>query len=128
MNVQETHEQAARDLALQARLRLIGWSILVVGWVAAALVAVTAQGDDDATLSDTKRYEYQMEILGGKSNLLATEIRDFMGSLWHGRRLAALLAVVSLVSTLACLFLAQRLNHSPALRNRPKFGPAPRRS
>ena len=127
MNAHETRDQAALDLALQARLRLIGWSILAVGWVAAALVAVTASGDD-ATLSDTKRYEYQMEVIGGKSNLLATEIRDFIGSLWHGRRLAALLAFASLACAVGCLFLAQRLNYSPALRDRPKDGPGPKAS
>ena len=120
MNAPDIPDQAGRDLALQARLRLIGWSILVVGWVVAAFVAGMASGGDAAALSVTKRYDYQMEAIGGKSNLLASEFREFIGSLWHGRRLAALLAVGSLASSLGCLLFAHRLNYSPALRARLK--------
>jgi hypothetical protein len=120
VNAHDIQDQAARDLVLQARLRLIGWSILVVGWVVAAFVAGMASGEEDATLPVSKRDNYQMEILGGKSNLLASEIREFIGSLWHGRRLAVLLALVSLASALGCLLFAHRLNYSPALRGRLK--------
>jgi hypothetical protein len=120
VHADDTQDQADRDLVLQARLRVIGCCILVTGVLAAAFVAGRTSGGDDGSLADSKRYEYQMEILGGKSNLLATEFRDFIGSLWHGRRLAALLAVVSVGSSLACFFLAHRLNHSPALKGRRK--------
>jgi hypothetical protein len=120
VNANDAQDQAGRDLLLQGRLRVIGCSILVVGWVAAAFVAGMASGGDNGALTDSKRYDYQMQVLGGKSNLLASEIREFIGSLWHGRRLAVLLALVSLAAALGCLLFAHRLNYSPALRDRAK--------
>ncbi len=38
---------------------------------------------------DSKQYLRQMEEYGGKANLLASELRKWFDSLWHGRRLAA---------------------------------------
>lgn len=97
---------------------MIGLCILAAGLLAAAFVAGMTASGDAVSSPDTKRYEYQMEVLGGKANLLATEIREWWGSLWHGRRLAYTLAGVSVVSSLGCFFVAHRLNHSPALKGR----------
>jgi hypothetical protein len=109
---------SGKDAALQSRLRLIGTGILVAGMLAATLVDLTAKPDDGSATADYKRDEYQMEYIGGKSNLLATEIREWIGSLWHGRRLSETLAVLSIGGSAACFFLAQRLNFSPAAGNR----------
>ncbi len=112
------------DAALQARLRLIGVVILVAGLFAAVLVDLTAKPDDASANADSKRYEGQMEYIGGKSNVLATEIRDWIGSLWHGRRLSQTLAVLSIGGAGACFFLAHRLNYSPARDERNEGGDA----
>jgi hypothetical protein len=37
---------------------------------------------------DSKQYLRQMEVYGGKTNVLASEFRQWFDSLWHGRRLA----------------------------------------
>jgi hypothetical protein len=118
VNADQTPDQAERDLALQARLRVIGLCILAAGLLAATFVAGMTASGDDVSGADTKRYEYQMEVLGGKANLLATEIREWLGSLWHGRRLAYTIACLSVGSSLGCFFVAHRLNHSPALKGR----------
>jgi len=55
---------------------------------------------------DSKKYERQMEQISGKSGVLAAEFMDWLGSLWHGRKLAYTLGVLSVGSSLTCLFLA----------------------
>jgi len=107
---------AGRDAVLRRRLRLAGAVILFAGLVAAALVNRTAAPDDEqaleARLNNTKRYEYQMELMGGKANVLATELREWFLGLWHGKRLARTLAVLSVGGGLACFYVARRLGHS----------------
>jgi hypothetical protein len=115
-------EISAKDRALQARLRKIGAVVLVAGLFAAVLVYATAAPADEASVADSKRNEYQMELIGGKSNLLATEIREWFGSLWHGRKLAHTLAFLTVGGSLACFFLAHRLNYLPPPDNRNRGG------
>ena len=103
-----------KDADLQARLRLIGVGILVVGLLAATAVDLMARSGAVGPGTDTKNYEYQMEFIGGKSNILATQITDWFSGLWHGRKLAQTLAFISVVGSLACFFVAHRLNYAPA--------------
>ena len=106
-----------KDKTLQARFRLIGVCILVAGLLAAALINWRAAPDDessDAILSgESKRYEYEMERIGGKSNVLAAEFREWFVSLWHGRRLAHTLVFLSVGGSLACFVLAHLLTYPP---------------
>lgn len=75
---------------------LIAVAILVLGlggalWIYVA--AVLAPGDisgEDPT--DSKQYQRQMELYGGKANVLAADLMRWLGSLWHGRRLALTVA------------------------------------
>ena len=115
-----------KDRILQARLRLAGALILLVGLAAAAVVNRTAAPDPDSAyvkmLNNTKRTEYEMEVIGGKANLFAAELREWFSSLWHGRRLAHTLAFLSAGGSLACFFVAHRLNFSPPPEARSKDG------
>ena len=61
-----------------------------------------------------KQYEYQMEVIGGKTNLFATEVTQGLVSLVHGRRLAEMLVVVSVTLSAGCFLVAHRLNHLPS--------------
>lgn len=80
---------------------LIAVVILVLGlggalWIYVA--AVLAPGDvsrEDPT--DSKQYQRQMELYGGKANLLAADLMRWLGSLWHGRRLALTVACATVV-------------------------------
>ena len=57
----------------------------------------------------SKRSQASPEILAGKANQVATEIREWVGSLWRGRRLAYTLAIISLVDGWAGFWLADFL-------------------
>lgn len=115
-----------RDRRLQARLRLAGALILLVGLASAALVYRSAVTDYDSAvvkvLNNTKKNEYDMEVIGGKANILASELREWFAGLWHGRRLAHTLTLFSVGGSLACFFVAHRLNYLPVKEDPRKHG------
>jgi hypothetical protein len=87
------------------RHRAILGSILAVGLAVALAVYVTAAGQPAAQDSDvidweqSKVYERQVEVIGGKAAVVGNELRAFFGSLWHGRRLAGtIVALTGLVA------------------------------
>ena len=83
------------------RALIITALILTVGLTTAlAIYVATARAPDDSSdeLTDSKQYLRQMELYGGKANLLAAEIRAWVASLWHGRRLALTVAVVTVAA------------------------------
>jgi hypothetical protein len=80
---------------------LVAVVILVLGlggalwiYVAAALAPGDASGEDP---TDSKQYQRQMELYGGKANLLAADLMRWLRSLWHGRRLALTVACATVV-------------------------------
>lgn len=111
MGTGDRRELSAIDAALYARLRLIGLVILIAGLAAAAMVGAAAPAVTEGADVDAKRYEYEMELVGGKSNLFAAQVREWFDGLLHGRGLWQLLACVSLGGSFMCFFLAHRLKH-----------------
>jgi hypothetical protein len=108
----------------QRRLRLTGTIVLVTGLLGAGVIYVeTAPPETNSGLGyattgpfsttyapgETKRSEAQNEIIQGKGGMLFTDIREWVNSLWHGRKLASTVAVLSVVTFLVCLFLAHPL-------------------
>lgn len=98
------HRQRA-DTEQEARferlMRRIAGVVLALGLAAAALVFIVTPvgnaGEDAATASiqETRQYQLAMERIGGKAVLLAAQFNDWLASLWHGRRLAGTLALLS---------------------------------
>jgi hypothetical protein len=98
-------------MTLRKRFQVTGVVILIAGLLAAAWI-YTGAPIDEASSDEfaSKRYLRGMETIGGQSNAMATEFREWFGSLWHGRRLALTLAVFSLGSSAACFFLGDFLS------------------
>jgi len=95
----------------KARVRRVSRAILVVG-LAAAAVIYFVNGPPNAPgfeLEESKKYLREMEVVGGKANLLATQLRHWFDGLWHGRSLALTVAVISVLAALAYEFLATPL-------------------
>lgn len=109
--------------SLQIRFYLWGVFILLAGLAVAALVYLTAKDDltDDASYEfvggavyatppqDSKRYVHDIELNGGKAAVVVDDIDRWLGSLWHGRRLAYTLGTLAIGLALACFFVAERL-------------------
>ena len=69
----------------------------MAGFATAVVIYFVNAAPDDASgyrLEDSKKYVREMEIYGGKMNLLASELGNWFGGLWHGRSLAFTVAVI----------------------------------
>jgi hypothetical protein len=105
------------NLDPQARVRAGTRAILVLGFAAAVVIYLTAQPPPANPLGydplDTKRYLHDLEVYGGKANVIAAEFRDWFDSLWHGRRLAFTVAALALIAAFAFKFFATPLPPDP---------------
>jgi len=116
----------------QTRLRLVAAALLVLGLGSALAIYLTAESAPGNPLGyepeDTKRYVRDMEIYGGKVNLLASELRLWFTGLWHGRRLAFTVACVTFLVALAIWCFAGALPSDPdagAMGEDNRGGPGP---
>ncbi len=108
---------------IQLRLYLIGGAILLAGLLCAAWIYVTATdviNDNNVvsyqivaghnyalTTADSKRYQFDMEHIGGKYAVVADEINQWISNLWHGKRLAYTIGILAIGISLACFLVAQ---------------------
>jgi len=119
--------QVGHNARLVQLIRRGAVMLLVVGLLSSVAVIVTA-GDppDNATayevvngvsypveVADTKRYQSDMERIGGKTSLLATDLGDWFSGLWHGKQLGVTLAVLTVIVSLLCFLMAHLLSLPP---------------
>lgn len=86
-------------------------AILVLGLAASLVIYLRAQAPADNPLGydpeDTKRYRREMEVYGGTANLLASDVREWLVSLWHGERLAFTVAFLTALSAAGYRFFSR---------------------
>ena len=63
---------------------------------------------DVEQMRNSKMYTHQIQLFGGKLAVLFEDLSQWLGSLWHGPRLALTVAWLSLAAAIA-LFLVARL-------------------
>jgi hypothetical protein len=97
----------------QTRLYLISAIVLAVGLVSALLIYLAAGNPPDNTLihdfENSKRYIHDLELYGGKMNVLADQFRRWFDGLWQGQSLAFMIAGISIVIASCCSFVAYHL-------------------
>lgn len=80
-------------------LRRASAAILIGGLAAAVVIFANAAPPPDYPLGsdpeDSKAYLRQLELYGGKANVLGVELRQWFDGLWHGRSLAFTVAVLA---------------------------------
>jgi hypothetical protein len=112
---------------LSARQRLVSAVILTAGFATALLIHVTAAPVPANPLGrapeDSKQYLREMEVYGGKANVLASQFRQWLESLGHGRRLAV--TVACLTPFVALLYLIASTPLPPAADEAPPGGRKP---
>lgn len=112
------------------RIRLVTRAILAVGFSAAVAVFVLAGVRPEDPLNEqltSKKYLHDLEVYGGKANVLAAEFRDWFAGLWYGRNLAGTIAVLTVVAALAYRFFATPLPPPEELEDVDRPRPGPRR-
>ena len=63
--------------------------------------------------NDSKRYLRDMEMFGGKANIITSQFREWVGSLFQGRSLAFTVAALTLLLALAVWFFGTPLPPEP---------------
>ncbi len=80
-------------------LKRITRAILSVGLLSAVAVYLVDVARPDNPLGydplETKKYRHDLELYGGKANVLAAELREWFVGLWYGRRLAFTIVVIT---------------------------------
>ena len=111
----------------EARLRWGTRAILFLGFATAIGIYLTAQPTPENPLGydplTTKTYLHDLELYGGKANVVFAQFLDWFDSLWHGRQLASTVAVITLLAAGIFRFFAGRLSTEP---EEPKARPFPR--
>lgn len=90
-------------------LRILSNAILVAGLLASLVIYRAAAPPPDDSLGgveDSKQSLRELQMYGGQASVLASEIRQWFGSLWHGTRLAVTVAVLAVLAAGACRFVA----------------------
>jgi len=87
-------------------LRWLSYGIFILGIGVAIVLYVTASPPPDYPLGydpfDSKKYLRELEVYGGKINILAVQFRQWLASLWRGKPLAYIIACLTLI--VAALF------------------------
>jgi hypothetical protein len=99
---------------LQWWFYLSGAVVLVLGLAGAAFVYATAADEEfdatEATFSSaSKPYRHELERFGGKSSIMADDFMQWFAGLWHGKRLARTLLVLSIVIAAVCFWIGHNL-------------------
>ncbi len=110
---------------LHTCLSLISAIILVAGLGSAILIYRTAENNSSGVLGyeeeggsvypimpeDSKKYLRDLELYGGKANVLMDELRRGFVGLWHGKLLAFTVGCITILVSFGVFYAA---NHLPS--------------
>jgi hypothetical protein len=96
---------------LQTRLYSITAMILLIGLGSSILLYMTAKDDSYRGLGyeDSKIYIHDLELYGGKANVLANEFIHWFFGLWHGKSLALTIACITIFISFGLFIVANLL-------------------
>lgn len=98
---------------LQIRLYLISAITLVVGLGSAVFIYLTTENTADSfsgyEVLESKKYIHDLELYGGKANVLANEFMGWFDGLWHGKSLAFTVACITIGISLGVFFVAHHM-------------------
>jgi len=93
----------------KTRIRRITRVMLAAGFTAALVAYVAARQKPENPLGydplQTKQYRHDLEVYGGKANVIAAEFREWFDGLWYGTNLAYTIAVLTILLVLILRFL-----------------------
>ncbi len=84
--------------------------IAVIGFGLALAIFLTNQPEtfDPLTYNpqEQKRYEQQLQMIGGKASVVTNDFRNWFVSLWHGRPLAGTVVFLTVTSVVIFRYVA----------------------
>ena len=108
---------------LPTYLNLISAIILVVGLGSATLIYQRAGNDPYGALGyevvdghiypimpeDSKMYSHNLELYGGKLNVIMDDFRRWFAGLWHGKSLAVIIGCTTIIISFGFFYTANYL-------------------
>jgi hypothetical protein len=95
------------------QIRRLTATVLALGMGSALTIYFTAMPTPDDPFGsnplDNKKSLRELELYGGKANVLSAEFQQWFSGLWHGKTLAATIAVLTIVLAFAFWFIASNL-------------------
>lgn len=106
-------------------LNLLGAIILLVGLGSAFLIYQRAENVSYGALGyesaggslypimpeDSKQYQRNMELFGGKANVLADKFRRWFVGLWYGKSLAFIIACTTIIISSGLFYAANHMTN-----------------
>ncbi len=96
-----------------ARVHAVIKAILTAGYGAALVIFCLARPPQANPLgyefTDSKRYLRDMEMFGGKANILTAQFRDWLAGMFQGRSLALTVAILTSLLALGVWIFAMPL-------------------
>jgi hypothetical protein len=87
--------------------------ILLIGLGSSAVVYLTADKEPERDVfydyQHSKKYKHELELYGGKANVIANDFAGWFGGLWQGRSLALTIAVLTIILSGGYYYIASRL-------------------
>jgi hypothetical protein len=100
-----------------SRLRLISYVVFGVGVSISVMIYITARAPMQNPLGydplDTKKYLRELELYGGKSNIMAAELMEWLVRLWQGKNLSYTIACITLIISIILWFVGSRTHPDP---------------
>ena len=97
---------AAKPPMSERTVRRLTIASLVVGFASAIVIYFVAGPAPSNPLGyeplQTKSYVHELELVGGKANVMAEQFRNWFVSLWQGKQLAVTVAILTVFA--AALF------------------------
>ncbi len=105
--------------------------VLVIGWASAVAIYFLAEAPRQNPLGydplTDKKYVRELQVYGGKANVMSAELMQWFEGLWHGKSLAGTVAVITAIVAWIFWFVATHpeLLFEPFHEEPPKPGAKP---
>jgi hypothetical protein len=99
------------------RFRLISYVIFSVGIVISAVIYITARPPAEHPFGynpmKTKVFLRELELYGGKGNIMAAELREWFFGLWQGKNLSFTIACITVIISIILWYIGSRKHADP---------------
>lgn len=84
-------------------------TILLIGLAGAIAIYFTAEDAPENPFSDfenSKRFTHEVELMGGKTALVANDLSNWFSGLWHGQQLSFTVVIITIVVAAGYYFIS----------------------
>lgn len=96
------------------RYQLVTILMLFAGLGSAVVIYLTAGSPGESSMVDefeeSKRFVHDLELYGGKANVIANKFSRWFDGLWHGQSLAFTVAFLTVVISVGYFFMSRHLS------------------